>query len=96
LPSERKSITLGPDVLAKYTGTFQIPGGQTFTITVEGSRLMAQPRGGNKLQLLAESETMFFPEGMNMRVEFVKDDAGTITAMILHAGTRQQRAPRTN
>ena len=94
LASERKTITLELDVLAKYTGTYQIPGGQTFTITLEGSQLMAQPRGGNKLPLFAESETIFFPLGMNTRVEFVKNSAGAVTEFILHAGTRQQRAQR--
>ena len=55
---------------------------------------MAQPRGGDKLPLFAESETIFFPLGMNTRVEFVKNSAGAVTEFILHAGTRQQRAQR--
>lgn len=96
LPSERNVLTLTPDILAKYVGVYQIPNGQTFTITLEGAQLMAQPRGGNKLPLLAESDTTFFPSGQNIRVEFVKDTDGLVTELILHAGTRQQRAPRTN
>jgi hypothetical protein len=46
---------------------------------------------------LAETEVKFFLKGANAQVEFVKDDAGTITHVMLRAeggrGTKAVRKP---
>jgi CubicO group peptidase (beta-lactamase class C family) len=94
LASEKKAIDVAPEVLAKYVGVYDMGSGQTFTIALEGSGLTAQPPGGNKLPMLAESETMFFFRDMNVRVEFIKDSTGAVTEMVIHQGTRQTRLPR--
>jgi CubicO group peptidase (beta-lactamase class C family) len=96
LASERKAITLAPDVLARYAGVYEVASGQAFIVKVDGAQLSAKPRGGNTLQLLAESETSFFIKGMNLRVEFIRDASGAVTEFVMHQGTRQDRARRTN
>lgn len=93
LASEKKAITLASDVLAKYAGVYQMPGGPSLTIAVEGSQLTAQP-SPSKFPMLAESETSFFFRDTNMRVEFVKDSSGAVAEVIIHQGTRQTRVPR--
>lgn len=49
---------------------------------------------GRTIPLLAESETSFFMEGTNVRVEFVRDAGGVVTGLIVHQGSHQERATR--
>jgi CubicO group peptidase (beta-lactamase class C family) len=91
LASERKYITLPADVLARYAGVYELGG--PIVIVVDGNRL-AMGGGPQKTALLAESETSFYLEGTNLRVEFVRDASGAVTEMVMHQGTRQERARR--
>jgi CubicO group peptidase (beta-lactamase class C family) len=94
LMSEKKAIALAPSVLAQYAGVYQSAVGQTTTISVEGGQLALQPARGTALPLLAESETRFFNRDINVVVEFVRDDAGSVAEFVVHQGTHQERARR--
>lgn len=93
LASERKSITLAADVLQRYAGQYSM-GGTALSVAVNGALLSLQTPDGRTLSLLAESETWFFMEGTNVRVEFVRDAGGAVTDLVVHQGTQQQRATR--
>ena len=67
MPPERNEITVAPEILRKYTGTYAVPSmGPAVsilaeaTVTLEGNQLMFQGAGGEKAPLFAESETSFF------------------------------------
>ena len=94
LLSEKKAVTLAPSVLARYAGVYQSANGQTMTVTVDGTQLALQPPRGKALPLLAESETRFFMRDINVAVEFVRDGAGSVTEVVMHQGTLQERATR--
>jgi hypothetical protein len=49
---------------------------------------MTQATGQSKFQLFAESETMFFLKVIDAQVEFVKNDKGQVTHIVLHQGGR--------
>jgi hypothetical protein len=93
LASERKAITLAADVLQRYAGQYAM-GGTSVIVVVNGAQLMLQPPDGRTNPLLAESETSFFIEGTNVRVEFVRDAGGVVTGLVVHQGTHQERATR--
>jgi hypothetical protein len=61
---------------------------------VNGAQLSAQTPDGRTTPLLAESETSFFMEGTNVRLEFVRDAGGVVTGLVVHQGTHQERATR--
>jgi hypothetical protein len=63
-------------------------------ITVEGGQLMSQATGQGKIPLFAMSETKFFPKVMDAEIEFVKDDKGVVTQMVLHQGPGEIKAAR--
>ena len=44
--------------------------------------------------MFAESETKFFPKLIDAEVEFLKDDAGVVTHLMLHQGAAEITAPR--
>lgn len=93
LASERKAITLAADVLQQYAGQYAM-GGTSVIVVVNGAQLALQPPDGRTSPLLAESETSFFIEGTNVRVEFVRDTGGVVTGLVVHHGTHQERATR--
>lgn len=84
LVSERKEITVSPTILAKYVGNYELEPTFSIAITLEGGQLMAQATNQRKNPIFAESETMFFLKIVDAQIEFVKNDKGEVTALILH------------
>lgn len=84
LPAERKEIALSPKILATYVGTYEMTPNFKFVVTLEGDQLITQVTGQPKVPIFPESETMFFPKVVDAEIEFVKDDKGEVTGMILH------------
>jgi hypothetical protein len=93
LPSERKAITLAAGVVQRYAGQYAM-GGTPAIVVVNGAQLSIQTPDGRTIPFLAESETSFFVEGTNLRVEFVRDAGGVVTGLVMHHGTQQERATR--
>jgi hypothetical protein len=66
----------------------------TISITKEGSKLMMQPRGQDKVELFPEAETKFFIKAIQFEVEFVKDQSGTVTGLVLNQGGQKMNAKK--
>jgi hypothetical protein len=96
LPSERKEITVLPQILEGYVGTYQLAPRLNMMITVEGGQLMAQVSGQGKAPLFAGSSDKFFYKVVDAEIEFTKDEKGTIVGLILHQNGRDMKAPRTS
>jgi len=84
--TERKEVAVGPEILARYTGTYQLRPGFDMVITAEGGRLYAQATGQGRFLLFAESETKFFSKIVDVQVEFLLDATGAVNALVLHQG----------
>jgi CubicO group peptidase (beta-lactamase class C family) len=93
-PPPRKEIQLDPKILAQYAGTYSLGGNMDVTMTVEGDTLMTQITGQPKFPLFAESETRFFLKVIDAQVEFVKDEQGKVTHLIIHQGGVDAKAVR--
>jgi CubicO group peptidase (beta-lactamase class C family) len=94
LNSERKEITLSRQVLAQYVGSYALQPGLDIVVTVEGSQLITQGTGQEKIPVFPESEIVFFAKVMDAQLEFVKDASGKVTHLMLHQGRANMRAPR--
>jgi CubicO group peptidase (beta-lactamase class C family) len=95
LQSERKEITLDPQVLGRYVGAYQLAPGANMLITLEGNQLISRLGMQQAVPLFAESETMFFTKVVNAQIEFPKVEAGGKAGqMILHQNGRDQTAKR--
>ena len=68
--------------------------GFDMTITVENGQLMAQATRQAKTALRAESETKFFPTVVEAEIEFIRDEAGKATHLVLRQGGVTVKAPR--
>jgi CubicO group peptidase (beta-lactamase class C family) len=91
LASERKEVNVSPNILAAYVGTYELEPNFQFVVMLEGDHLVTQATGQPKIPIFAESETMFFPKVVDAEIEFVKNDKGEATHMILHQGGRDTK-----
>ncbi len=66
----------------EYAGTYELAPGVTQAVSLEGDKLFAQRKGGDKVLLVPESTDIFFRKGIEGRRLFRRDDRGRVDAMI--------------
>ena len=88
LPTERKEITVSPEILKQYVGTYELTPRFSLTITLEEGQLISQGTNQEKVPMFAESETMFFLKLVDAQIEFVKNEKGEVTNLVLHQNGR--------
>lgn len=93
-PLVKTTVNVDPKVLADYVGTYEMEPTFSLVFSVEDGHLAILPTGQNKLRLYAESSTKFFPLEVDAVVEFVRDDHGKVTGLILHQGGHDNKAVR--
>ena len=64
------------------------------TVTKEGDKMITQATDQGKIEIFAESETKFYPKVMEAQIEFVKDEAGKVSKLILNQGGRKMEAKK--
>jgi hypothetical protein len=84
---KKNEVKVAPEILKQYVGGYELrlpphpEDPAVVDISLDGSQLMAAISGGVKLPLTAVSETKFYFEGAHL--EFVKDDHGAVTHMLV-------------
>lgn len=91
LPAERKEISVPQEILKRYIGTYELRPTFSLAITLENGQLMTQATNQQKNPLFAESETMFFLKIVDAQVEFVKNEKGEVTGLVLHQNGRDTK-----
>jgi len=96
--SEEKTVTVAPEILAKYVGVYELERSAAFGIRVinvslENGRLWADLNGKGRLPLVPLSERMFSPRLIGT-YEFVLDDQGVVTHLLSHSAEEVLRANR--
>jgi hypothetical protein len=88
-------MRVAPEILSKYTGTYEFAPGRPAVITVQDDLLFLQ-LGVNplKLPLVADSATVFISRTNGDLIEFTKDAQGAVTGFIFHQGGEDQKAVR--
>ena len=84
MPDSKKpaeTITLAPEILAKYAGEYQFEGFKLDVKATAGGLLIGTPGIGG-FSLLARSETEFLFEGLDIPVTFELDSSGKPVKMI--------------
>ena len=83
MPSERKSVLVDPKLYQSLVGTYELSTGVTYTITLEGKKVIGQRSGRAKEELVAADDNTFFRKG-TIRGEkvFARDQSGRVTAML--------------
>jgi CubicO group peptidase (beta-lactamase class C family) len=88
LSNERKEMALDPAVLKRYVGAYQMEGGPTMLVTLEGSQLSAKLGNQPTFPIFPQSETTFFLKVVDAQIEFAPDK------LTLHQGGRDMPAKK--
>jgi CubicO group peptidase (beta-lactamase class C family) len=91
---QHKETPLPASTLARYVGTYQMPGNAELSVTLDGNQLKAQLTGQPAFPIFAESETVFFYKVVEATLEFQKDASGAVTAVRLRQGPIDSVAPK--
>jgi Domain of unknown function (DUF3471) len=94
LPRERHRTTINPAVYDSYVGRYEMLQSLTLVVSSEDNRLMIQGAGQEKVELIPESETRFFVNGLDSEINFVKGMNGDAAELILQQGGQDIPAPR--
>jgi CubicO group peptidase (beta-lactamase class C family) len=95
-PAERTLIQLPSDAVTRFVGDYQVTSPKfTIAISVDDGKLMAQPAHGPKSQLFPESPTRFFLKEAPVDFEFIPDDKGEITGLVVYQEHQQFKATKT-
>jgi len=86
LPAERKEIKVAAKTLEKYVGQYQLTPQLVMKVTLEDGKLWAQISTQPKLELFAESDTVFFFKVVNAQVTFVVSATGEVTGAVFRQG----------
>lgn len=84
LPAVKKQVDLATSVLQQYVGEYQLAPTFSITVTLDGNQLKGQATGQPVFELFPEKENLFFLKVVDAKVEFVKDETGKVTELILH------------
>ena len=82
--ADRKSITVDPNLLDTYVGTYQVAGGNVLNVSRDGGSLFIQPNTRSKIPLAAETPVMF--RGPAVAVTFAKNEAGVVDRIVVAFG----------
>ncbi len=85
-PKVRTAVKVDAAVLARYVGTYKIGPDFDIAVKLDGNQLIAQGSGQPPFPIFPESPTKFFLTVVDAQIEFVADEKGQISHMMLHQG----------
>jgi CubicO group peptidase (beta-lactamase class C family) len=92
--STRTAITVPIATLESYCGVYEVRPGMQITFRLVDGAFTAQPTGEEPRPAFAESETKFFFKGVSTEVEFVRDEGGRVSHLVMKRGARSRKASR--
>jgi hypothetical protein len=96
--AKEQQVRVAPEILAKYVGLYDFEGPNTFgirtlNVTRAGDQLSVDFNGKGRVPLVPMSETTFSPRLLGT-YEFVMDDNGVVTHLLVHGVEFTSRANR--
>jgi hypothetical protein len=100
--SEEKKVTVSPAILAQYVGVYEVGSANAFdtraprnvfTITLVEGELLIDLQGKGKVPMIPLSETTFSPRLLGT-YQFVKNEQGVVTHMLVHSAEEVLTAVR--
>ena len=94
MPSERKAVGIDPKIFDRYVGDYALSPKFIMKVSREGDHFFTQATGQGQVEIFPENDHEFFAKVVNAQITFVTDKNGKATALILHQGGADHRAPR--
>lgn len=88
------TVKVDPEVLASYSGKYELRPGVVATISNEGNTLFAEAPELSKTEMTPLSANEFMVKAVSARVTFPRDDNGKVTRMMVNMGGQEIAAQR--
>jgi uncharacterized protein (TIGR03435 family) len=88
------AIEIDAATLDRYVGRYALPGASIMSVSRDAAKLFAGLDRQDRVEIFAASATEFFPKVFQARIEFLVDEHGRATALVLRQGGRVVKAPR--
>ncbi|MDB5206522.1 MAG: beta-lactamase [Flavisolibacter sp.] len=94
MPAVRKATDIDTSILKQYVGEYQLSPSFSIVVSLEGKGLRAQATNQPPFDIYAEKENVFFLKVVDAQLEFVKDENGKVTELILHQNGMDQKGKK--
>lgn len=88
------SVKLDPALLRDYVGRYALGAGAEFAVTVLHDQLYVQLTGQAAFPVYAKAKDHFFYTVVDAQLDFERNAAGKVVALVLHQNGQNLRAPR--
>ncbi|TVR52869.1 MAG: DUF3471 domain-containing protein [Puniceicoccaceae bacterium] len=92
---DSEAPTLSEGQLSDYAGLYGLSADVRFDVRVNEGRLEVRYGAQDFFEVVPAGEDFFQYQVVDAAVEFVRNDAGEVTALVLHQGEARLEAPRT-
>jgi hypothetical protein len=93
-PPEPVAIALDAATLGDYVGQYKFDFGAVLDVVLKGDHLEAQLTGQPAVAIFASAKDKFFYQVVEAQLDFERDGARKVVAVVLHQNGRDMRAPR--
>jgi CubicO group peptidase (beta-lactamase class C family) len=94
-PNERPLFRLDPSIYRQYVGRYEISEDYVLDVTYEDYYLVIRPTGQGPTRFYVENQTFFFSVDPYVRIQFLSDEKGRVTGLILWQQDFKQEAKKT-
>ena len=93
-PVVRKTVVVPTSVLDSYVGEYELNPQFRIAIVRRENALFAQATGQGEVALYPETSNKFFLKVVEASIDFISDDSGKITKLVLHQNGQNSEAPK--
>jgi CubicO group peptidase (beta-lactamase class C family) len=93
-PSARKVAKVDPKFYDAYVGRYQVEPKVIATVARDGEHLRIRLTDQPEIEMFPESESVFFVKVDEVTLQFVKDDKGKVSHMVIRQGGREVKCRR--
>ena len=93
-PQERPLFRLDPSIYRQYIGRYQVTPDYVLDVAYEDYYLVIRPTGQAPTRFFVESQTFFFSIDPYVRIQFLSDDKGRVTGLVLWQQDFKQEAKK--
>ncbi|MCW8849474.1 MAG: serine hydrolase [Melioribacteraceae bacterium] len=84
-----KDANVSEEILISYIGNYELFPNFILSITKEENQLYSQATGQAKFPIFPETEKLFYLKVVAAKIEFIMDDSGQTSSLILYQGGRE-------
>ncbi len=93
-PEEKAVYRIDPSITRQYAGRYEVTPEYALDITAEDYYLVIRPTGQAPTRFYVESETFFFSVDPYIRIQFLSDEKGRVTGLVLWQEDFKQEAKK--